>query len=232
MVSMTAACARPAKPAVTPAETATAALPETATATPKPVEMTPNAGTASPAGGKAGGGKATAARPVPRAADSLAGHDRHLVHRPFDVVEASDFELGPLSPGGTAPEVAASLARLEKGLLDGKLPDSLFASDAARVASVFLSEGLAAMPGPVSVRFSAPLTQPGGTIASGVRIIAAEGSSVQNQALEVSALGMVILSPADDGSLLVAHLELDLPSRWQKTVRTKPWDPYALHQAP
>jgi predicted thioesterase len=147
------------------------------------------------------------------------------------VVEASDFEIGPLVPGGADPAVAASLALLEKALLEGKLPDSLFASDAARVASVFLPAGLETMPAHISVRYAAPLTQAGGTVAAAVRIIAAGGPAL-HQAMEASALGLVILSPAEDGRLLVAHLELDLPSLGEKTARTKAWDPYALHQAP
>ncbi len=208
-----------------------AATPGVASEPSGPVEMQPNGGTPSPAAAKAGSAKTPAQNPRPRVAESLAGHDRHLAYRPFDAVEPSDFELGILAVDHADPAVTAILALIEEGILAGTLPDSLFASDAARVASLFLADGFEAMPKASSVRFAMPQTQPGGTVAVPVRIIVADGPA-QRQTLTASALGLVILAPAEEATLLVEHLELDLPSLGETAVRITAWDPYSRLPSP
>jgi hypothetical protein len=153
------------------------------------------------------------------------------LYRPFDTVEPSDFELGTLAVGHADPAIAMILARLEKGILAGSLPDSLFGSDAARVATAFLADGFKGMPEAGAVRFAMPLTQPGGTIAVALRIIV-EGGSAQRRVVEASALGLAILAPADTGTMLVEHIELDLPSLEEPAGRSAAWDPYSSLPSP
>jgi hypothetical protein len=166
---------------------------------------------------------------VPRIAESLGGHDRHLVYRPFGTVAATDFELGPLADGTMDAALATSLDALEKGILAGTIPDELFADEAARVASIFLAETFTAMPKPTSVRFSAPRTQPGGTVAVGVRVIVADETGARAGVVR-SALGLAILAPPDQGRMHIVHLELDLPALLETSRRTGVWDPYSIRQ--
>ncbi len=175
--------------------------------------------------------KPTVPKPAPRIAESLAGHDRHLVHRPFDTVVPDDFELGPLAAGGMDPSIASSLEKLEEALLARSLPDSLSGSQGARVASVILAEDLKAMPAPDSVRFATPLAQAGGTIAVALRIIVL-GGPAQSQKMEASAMGMLILAPGDTGTMRIEHLEIDLASLGKSAVRSAVWDPYSLRISP
>ncbi len=212
-------------------ETQSASIKKDVTVPPASIEMQPGRGRPSPAPESPGSKKPTVPKPAPRIAESLAGHDRHLIHRPFDTIAPNDFELGPLAAAGMDPSIATSLAQLEKGILDRTLPASLFGSEAAGVASIFLAESFKTMPAPDSVRFASPVVQAGGTVAIALRILV-RGESGQSQEIISSALGMLVLASDEAGTMRVEHLEIDLATLGKSSVRSTTWDPYSLRIPP
>ncbi len=241
-ISLTiASCQRPAriilKPAGTEAPAMKTAEPSIQAETLKAVDPEPSrtvemrAGRGTPSPGTPGSTTAAAKKPAPRVAESLAGHDRHLVHRPLDTIEPSDFEIGPLINRSAYPELAARLALLEKAILGRRLPDGLFTPEAATIAAILFAEDLKVMPATGEVRFSTPQTQAGGTIAVALRIIVAKGQGHREE-IESSALGTTILAPDSKSLIRIEHIEIDTASLDVPAVRSTLWDPYSLNTAP
>lgn len=167
-----------------------------------------------------------AAKPAEaKAADTLAGHDRNLVKRPFDAIYASDFEIGPLAGPVLPAGLDEALKALRKAVLERSLPEGLFSGEAAAVAALTLGPGLAELPEGVMARLGEPLSMAGGQFAVAIRLIGPgpQGSPDPSR----SALGLAVFSAAEDGKAALEHLELDLASFSEARTREEPWDPYA-----
>ncbi|MBN2875206.1 MAG: hypothetical protein JXM71_08925 [Spirochaetales bacterium] len=156
---------------------------------------------------------------------SLAGHDRFLIHRPFDAVPAADFEIGTLSSLPANQQLSTTLSKIREGFMKGSLPYDIFSPDMAAISRLLYDEPAGPPLVVRDVRFGESQAVPGGAMSVPLRLLASVGDA-QEAAVPRAATGLILLSPGDKGAWVVEHLELDIEALLREYADWGSWDPY------
>ncbi len=155
-------------------------------------------------------------------AGSLAQADRHLTARPFGILGASDFVLGPLFSDTEEPAEIASVKNIFiDAIIKKTLPLDSLSPAAKEITPFLLNSTLKNSPDIVEVRISAIQDTPDENKSFKFCLYTQTGRTE----------GLVILAKSE-GAWIIEHISLDSEALRLPYARIKDFDPYGVLVSP